>query len=100
MADQNPTGGDRTPPPSDSPAREDAKVEAAVLGLLLAEYPAQLTFDELSLALALGERSDFRHRDAIERAVRELEGAGLVNRSRVSLAPSRAALRFAALELA
>jgi predicted transcriptional regulator len=98
MADQNPTDGDRTPRRSDSPARDDAKVEAAVLALLLAEHPARLTLDELALALG-GEPGDFSQRDAIERAVRELEGAGLVNRSGVSLAPSRAALRFAALEL-
>jgi hypothetical protein len=99
MADQNPTGRDRAQRLTQSPARDDAKVEAAVLGLLIAEHPARLTLDELSLALG-GEPGDFRHRDAIERAVRELEGAGLLHRSGALIAPSRAALRFAALELA
>jgi hypothetical protein len=99
MADQDPTGRDRAPRVTQSPARDDARTEAAVLGLLLAEHPAQLTVKEISLAL-YGEAADFRHADAVERAVGELVGAGLLRRSGGLVSVSRAARYFAALELA
>jgi hypothetical protein len=96
MADTNPT--DRAALDPSSPASEDQRTESAVLSLLLAEHPARLTVDELILALhADPERGD--PEDAGQRAVRELVGAGLVHREGRSLAPSRPALYFAALEL-
>jgi len=96
MADQNPTGRRPLDP---SPAVEDKKTEGAVLALLLDEHPTRLTMDELILVLhADPERGD--PEDAGTRAVRELVGAGLVHREGRFLAPSRAALYFAALELA
>ncbi|HEY6553953.1 MAG TPA: hypothetical protein VI669_11405 [Vicinamibacteria bacterium] len=97
MADTNPT--DRAPLDPPSPAVEDRKTESAVLALLLNEHPARLTVDELILVLhADPDRGD--PEDAGSRAVRELVGAGLVHREGRFLAPSRAALYFAALELA
>jgi hypothetical protein len=97
MADENPTGRSLLDP--SSPAREDRKAESAVLALLLDEHPTRLTMDELILVLhADPERGD--PEDAGQRAVRELVGAGLIHRDGRFMAPSRAALYFAALELA
>jgi hypothetical protein len=97
MADTNPT--DRAPLDPSSPASEDRRTESAVLLLLLDEHPARLTMDELILVLhADPERSN--PEDAAGRGIRELVGAGLVHREGRFLAPSRAALYFAGLELA
>jgi hypothetical protein len=80
------------------PCDEDRKTETAVLSLLLAEHPARLSMDELILVLhADPDRGD--PKDAAERAVRELTGAGLLHRDGRFLAPSRAALYFSRLEL-
>lgn len=98
MADLNPTGRDCAGRGPESPANEDAQLERAVLGWLSAEHPTQLTLSELYLALS-GETADFRRTDAIERAVDELEAAGLLRRSGAFVVLTRAALRFAALEL-
>jgi hypothetical protein len=76
-----------------SPSAQDAAIEAAVMRQLLALYPIQLTVRELSREI-VGDRGDFAPADAVERAVRDLGGAGLVNRSGDVVLPSRAALRF------
>jgi hypothetical protein len=96
MADENPKGRASLDP--SSPARQDKRTERAVLALLLDEHPTRLTMDELILVLhGDPERGD--PEDAGQRAVRELVGAGLVHREGRFMAPSRAALYFAALEL-
>jgi hypothetical protein len=97
MADENPKGRASCDP--SSPAGEDRRTESAVLALLLDEHPTRLTMDELILVLyADPERVD--PGDAGRRAVQELVGAALVHRDGHFLAPSRAALYFAALEVA
>jgi hypothetical protein len=59
---------------------------------LLDEYPDhQLTILEVSLALNAGE-TDFDSEDAVERAIRELVGAGLLHCSGGFVLPTRAAL--------
>jgi hypothetical protein len=75
------------------PEKEDASIEAAVLRLLLALHPIQLTVDELVRDVA-GQPGDFALKDAVERAVRELAAAGLAHRAGDVVLPSRAALRF------
>jgi hypothetical protein len=81
------------------PGGEDKRTERAVLALLLDEHPTRLTVDELILVLhADPKRGD--PEDAAGRAVRELVGAGLMHREGRFLSPSRAALYFAALEVA
>jgi hypothetical protein len=74
-------------------AAEDAATESAVLQQLIGLYPAQVTFAELMRELG-GQFADFGERDAIERAVRDLAGAGLLHRHGEFVLPSRAALRF------
>jgi hypothetical protein len=73
------------------PAAEDAKAERTVLALLLEEHPSQLTIPELSLALN-AHPGDFESNDAVERAVRELVGAGLLRCEGGFIVPTRAAL--------
>ncbi len=79
-----------------STAEEDAVVESAVLQQLLALHPTAVTLEELVRELGAAKDA-LAERDAIERAVRDLCGAGLLHRSDSLLLPSRAALRFDAL---
>lgn len=76
-----------------TPAAEDAAAESAVLQQVLALHPAQVTVDELVREVA-GESAGFAERDGVERAVRDLTGAGLLNRHDAFVVPTRAALRF------
>ncbi|MDX6602295.1 MAG: hypothetical protein QOF13_1497 [Solirubrobacterales bacterium] len=73
-------------------SEEDRGFEAAVLKNVLALHPSPLTLDELIRELGGGEES-FELRDAVERAVRDLCGCGLLHRSEALVLPSRAALR-------
>ena len=75
-----------------STKEEDAATESAVLQLVLALHPASLTVEELARELD-GSRSAERH-DDLDRALRDLAGAGLINRSGALVLPTRAALRF------
>jgi type IV secretory pathway protease TraF len=75
-------------------AREEDRVfEAAVLQQVLAIHPHPVTLVELVDEIA-GKGCDFAQRDAIERAVHDLAGCGLLHRSEALVLPSRAALRF------
>lgn len=75
------------------PADQDAQAEHAVLAFLLDEHPTQLTISEVSRALNAAPDSF----DAVERAIRELDGAGLVHCPKGFAIPTRAALYFARL---
>jgi len=81
-----------------SPAEVDRKTQRAVLAFVLAEHPSQPTILELSRALNARE-DGFETEDAVERAVRDLDSAGLLScpNGRV-VAPTRAALSFDSLE--
>jgi hypothetical protein len=72
---------------------EDEDVESAVLRQLLDLHPTRLTLAELTREFGVG-CGDFAGRDAVERAVRDLAAAGLLNRGEEFVAPTRAALRF------
>jgi hypothetical protein len=78
------------------PVAKDAQAEQAVLAFLLDEHPAQLTIAEVSRALNAVPDS-FSSFDAVERAIRELDGAGLVHCREGFAIPTRAALYFARL---
>jgi hypothetical protein len=95
MAELNPT--DRAERVPSTPAEQDAQAEQAVLAFLLDDHPDhQLTIPEVSRAMNAGE-TDFGSEDAVERAVRELVGAGLLHCQRGFVLPTRAALYFARL---
>jgi hypothetical protein len=72
---------------------QDDVLEAVVLKQVLSLYPGPVTQAELVRELGYGE-GDFALRDAVERAVRDLVGSGLLHRSESLVLPSRAALRF------
>jgi hypothetical protein len=95
MAKRNPTDrGQRDP---FSPDPKDKKVERAVLGLLIYRYPKRLTIPELSRVLN-EENGGLDNGDAVERAVRELVGAGLLECRAEFVVPTHAALYFDALD--
>lgn len=75
-------------------AEDDARVESAVLHQVLALHPTSLTLEELAREMGEGPGAGS---EAIERAVRDLAGAGLVHHSDAFVRPTRAALRFEAL---
>jgi hypothetical protein len=76
---------------------EDARVESALLQRVLDLHPTRMTDGELVRDLA-GEDADFGARDGVERAIRELSGAGLLHRGDDGLiTPTRAALHFGEL---
>lgn len=72
---------------------DDLAMESAVLQRVLDVHPARLTVDELIREIA-GEAAEFGDRDAIERAVRDLGGVGLLHACDEFVTPTRAALRF------
>jgi hypothetical protein len=76
-----------------SPATEDARTESAVLAYVLAFHPVQTSFEELLREFDQGS-GDVAQRDAVERAVRDLIGSGLLRCSGELILPTRAALRF------
>ena len=74
-------------------AAEDERDQRAVLALLVAEHPTQLTVADLLREMA-PDKADFVETDRIERAVRDLGGVGLIHREGDTARPTRAALRF------
>jgi hypothetical protein len=79
-----------------TPAAEDVATESAVLQRVLDFHPVLVTVAELVREIG-DEPTDFAERDAIERAVRDLTGAGLLHRHDTFVIPTRAALRFSEL---
>ena len=75
------------------PADEDRKTEWAVLGYLLDAHPDQFTIPEVSRAMNAG-KTDFGSEDAVERAIRQLVGAGLLHCCGGFILPTRAALYY------
>jgi hypothetical protein len=76
-----------------SAAAQDKRTEHGILAFLLGEHPAQLTFAEVERVFNASRQK--RPDDAIERAVRELVGAGLFHRHGDFVIPTQAALYFA-----
>ena len=75
------------------PSEEDRQIEATILALVFDQHPTHLTIAELALAMSHG-REDFAAEDDIERAIRELVGAGLLRIACGLVMPTRAALYF------
>ena len=97
MADSNPRDCDERDL-CDYLAR-DIRDQRVVLAFVLDEHPDQLTIPELCRAL-YAHPGDFASDDAVERAIRDLDGAGLLSCEGGIVRPTRAALCFARLDLA
>ncbi|MGN6814918.1 MAG: hypothetical protein ACTHK3_02395 [Solirubrobacterales bacterium] len=78
---------------------EDDREEAAILRQVLELHPATLTMDELVREMTGGGTREFPEFDAIQRAVRDLAGTGLLHRPGEDelVRPTRAALRYCEL---
>jgi hypothetical protein len=76
-----------------SPAGEDIRAHRAVLTHVLALHPTHQTVPELVREITAGS-DDFAASDAVERAVRDLTGIGLLNCPGGVVMPSRAAVHF------
>lgn len=76
-----------------STAVKDPKTESAVLQYILAFHPVQTSLEELLREFDQGS-GDAAQRDAVERAVHDLIGSGLLQRSGRLVLPTRAALHF------
>lgn len=96
MADENPT--DSAASCLNAYAAEEAEAQRVVLGFLLEVHPARLKVFEVCRAL-YAHPGDFESEDAVERALRELDGAGLIHCDGGYAVPSRAALYFSRLEM-
>jgi len=95
-----PTTADRDNWPIELPAlvAQDAKDQRVVLAFLLEEHPTRLTISEVAQAL-YGNPDDFKTDDAVERAIRDLVGTGLLYCQGRFVLPTRAALYFSRLEM-
>jgi hypothetical protein len=71
----------------------DDRDQAAVLREVLFIYPEVLTLDELARQLTFGSDAFAQH-DRIERAVRDLTGAGLLHQVGSLVLPTRTAVVF------
>ncbi len=74
----------------------DLATEATVMRQVLEVHPVLVTTAELVREIA-GEEPVFTERDAIERAVRDLGGVGLLHSHGEFVVPTRAALHFSEL---
>ena len=77
---------------------QEARNQGIVLSFLLDEHPAQLTIPEIAQAL-YAHPGDFEENDAVERSIRDLVGAGLLQCHGAFVLPTRAALYFSGLEM-
>jgi hypothetical protein len=72
---------------------QDIRDQAVVLTFVLTLNPKHLTIPDLARSLN-AEPSGFKRPDAVERAVRDLTGVGLVKIGSGLVQPTAAALRF------
>lgn len=83
--------------PSPRQVREDEKAQRAVLALVLFEHPDHRTIP--GLARELNAAEGFAASDAVERAIRDLVGVGLLRCDGGRVLPTAAALHFDRLAL-
>jgi hypothetical protein len=88
QAQANPRPDSGCDPPH--PESEDASVQRAVLALVLAAHPEQRTIPDLAREIDQG--------DAVERAVRDLVGVGLLECGGISIRPTPTAIRCHCLD--
>jgi hypothetical protein len=77
--------------------RDGFEDQRTVLAFLLGEHPAQRTIPEVAQALYASHPGDFKSDDAVEGAIGDLVGAGLLHCRGRPVLPTRAALHIADL---
>jgi hypothetical protein len=90
MQDQPSETGDEKIPPT---AAQDIRDQGIVLIHVLHRHPTLLTIPDLVREITDGSK-EFAESDAVERAVRDLNGVGLLHCPSGLAMPSPAALRF------
>jgi hypothetical protein len=93
MSYDDPRGRERDPATPQEP-----KVERAALAFLIDKYPDRLTIPQVSRAMNAKPGGGSESGDGVERAIRELVGAGLLHCQGGYVLPTRAALYFERLE--
>lgn len=92
MAEKNPMPQDPAAVPT-AAEKQELNDEALVLDRLLVKWPVHLQESDLQRELKLGD-DKFDHRDRVERAIQQLDWAGLVVRCGPVVIPTRSALQF------
>ena len=95
MHDHPKGASDASVPPT--PSEVDRRIESAVLSYLLDADPDRFTIPEVSRAMNAG-KTGFGSEDAVERAIVQLVGAGLLRCCGGFVLPTRAALYYWRLE--
>jgi len=90
MHDQPKGAGDENVPPTEA---QDIRDQGVVLIHVLSRHPTLLTVPDLVREITSGS-GDFAEGDALERAVRDLNGVGLLHCTGDFAVPTPAALRF------
>lgn len=90
MQDQPSGADDENVPPTEA---QDIRDQGVVLIHVLSRHPTLLTIPDLVREITSGSE-DFAEGDALERAVRDLTGVGLLHCPSGLAVPSPAALRF------
>jgi hypothetical protein len=93
MANSNPRDRERDPA-----TPKDAKVERAALAFLIDKHPDRLTIPQVSRVMNARPGGGADSGDAVERAIRELVGAGVLRCEGGYVVPPRAALYVHRLE--
>jgi len=93
MQDQPSEAGDREVPPTEA---QDIRDQGVVLIHVLTRQPTLLTIPDLVREITAGSE-DFGEGDAVERAVRDLTGVGLLMCPSGLAVPTPAAQRFLAI---
>ncbi|HWB70330.1 MAG TPA: hypothetical protein VG518_10170 [Solirubrobacterales bacterium] len=74
-------------------SEQDAAIQAAVIALVFERHPAQMTVAELQREI-VADPGSYSQNDAVERAVRDLAGVGLLHRHGEFAIPTVAAIHF------
>jgi hypothetical protein len=93
MATENPRDRERDPATPQEP-----KVERAALAFLIDKHPDRLTIPQVAREMNAKPGGVSESGDAVERAIRELVGAGLLHCRGGHVLPTRAALYYERLE--
>jgi hypothetical protein len=92
MAEKNPMPQDLDAVPT-AAEKQELQDEALVLDRLLVKWPVHLQESDLQRELKLGD-DKFDRRDRVERAVQQLDWAGMVVRCGPVVIPTRSALQY------